>query len=473
MDDTSPHGDETSPAGSGAPDADTMGHDRRGTDRQERSDGRADDHGDDGRTDPDEGADSGLPRLGRRGFLRATAAAGVLAGVGATSASAKTVVTEKCSNFAEFEVSNGNFTVINNQWGNDSANQCIQKYDDGTFGWTFSGGSDGINYPEVHSGTSPWGDDYGVSEFPLRRGDVEELVMEWDFDITVSGKWNLAEEWWLVNGDPGPDPDIRHEVMLVCDWGGGHGHGSDEETAIATDRFGNQIDYWQFYPSGGTSADFHIFKINGGASTGRVDLMEIYDYMSTEYAPNNDYTFTGPELGTELFDGPSGDVQGKTFNITINGSTYTLGGRASGTLQDGRYLIGNVHSGKMLDVEGWSTSDGGNVHQWSYTNAPNQQWDVESVGNGEYVLTNVNSGKVMDVEGYSTDNGANVQQWERKDIANQRFKITEAQPGQYRIEPAHSGKAVDVKGWSTADGGDVHQWDWKDNPNQRFRFHHL
>ena len=32
-----------------------------------------------------------------------------------------------------------------------------------------------------------------------------------------------------------------------------------------------------------------------------------------------------------------------------------------------------------MDVEGWSTAAGGNVHQWDYFAQANQQWKFEMV----------------------------------------------------------------------------------------------
>lgn len=265
-------------------------------------------------------------RLSRRSFLAASAATGALA-FGTGAASARTVVEESCEGeFEEIDVADG-FQLLNNQWGMPDADQCIWLNDDGSYGYDFSATSGGINYPEVYIGTRPWGDDTGVAEFPIRRGDVDELTMEWDVDIDISGgDWNLAEEWWLLDGEPQEEePPLTHEIMLVLDYGGGHGHGGDEETAAIQDQYGNQIDYWQFYDAGGTDADFHIFKINGGASSGRVDLTTIIDYMDEHYGLSDDLTLTGIELGNEYWEGAEGEVTYEQFDVTVNGSTYTSG----------------------------------------------------------------------------------------------------------------------------------------------------
>ena len=307
-------------------------------------------------TDPND-----TPRsLARREFLGAAGAtAGALA-LGVPTAGAQSVVEETCDSGATFTVGDGDFEVINNQWSNESATQCIRRYDDGSFGWTFEGGSGEINYPESYVGTRPWGSDTGVAEFPIDRGNVDELTMSWDFDISVdSGEWNLAEEWWLLDGQPGSDPPLTHEIMLVCDWSPDHGHGEPIETDAWTDRFGNQIDYWAFYEGGGTDADFHIFRINGGAASGEVDLKRIIDYLDEEEGIRDDLTLTGIELGTETFDGPTGEVDVEEFGVTINDSTYESVGDGTSDGSDGSDGSGDDGSDGSDGSGGSGGSDGG------------------------------------------------------------------------------------------------------------------
>jgi beta-glucanase (GH16 family) len=135
------------------------------------------------------------------------------------------------------------------------------------------------------------------------------------------------------------------------------------------------------------------------------------------------------------------------------------------------YRIESVHSGKVLDVEDWSTANGGNIQQWGWGGGVNQQWRVESVGGGAYRLVSLHSGKVLDVQGESQANGANVQQWDWYGTDNQRFYIDHQGGGEFFIMPIHSEKVLDVEGKSTANGANVQQWLWYNTANQRWRFH--
>ena len=83
-------------------------------------------------------------------------------------------------------------------------------------------------------------------------------------------------------------------------------------------------------------------------------------------------------------------------------SSSNLSAITSNGPSDGKtYYIKSLHSDKYLDVANFSTDNGGKIHQWNYTGAENQQWEVSSVGN-YYTLTSVLSGKVMEAAGNNT-----------------------------------------------------------------------
>jgi len=87
------------------------------------------------------------------------------------------VLETACEDWAQLAVGGGDMALLNNVWGNSAAEQCILRYDDGSYGWRFAGGDGEVNYPEVFCGGRPWGEDTGVAAFPIDRDDVAELVM--------------------------------------------------------------------------------------------------------------------------------------------------------------------------------------------------------------------------------------------------------------------------------------------------------
>lgn len=66
---------------------------------------------------------------------------------------------------------------------------------------------------------------------------------------------------------------------------------------------------------------------------------------------------------------------------------------------DGTYYITNVNSGKVLDVENWTTADQGRILQYTCgkKNNDNQRWYVEKCPNGSYALRNKHSNLYVDI----------------------------------------------------------------------------
>ncbi len=128
------------------------------------------------------------------------------------------------------------------------------------------------------------------------------------------------------------------------------------------------------------------------------------------------------------------------------------------------------HSGKVLDVNGWSTVNGANIVQWDHHGGANQQFRPDPVGGGYFRIVSLHSGKVLDVNGWSRDNGARIVQWDYHGGDNQLFRAEPLGDGYYRIISKHSGKALDVSGVSTANGAQLVQWDYHGGANQRWRW---
>jgi pectate lyase len=133
------------------------------------------------------------------------------------------------------------------------------------------------------------------------------------------------------------------------------------------------------------------------------------------------------------------------------------------------YRLVNRHSGRAMDVLGWSTADGGDVVQWADLGGANQQWRFVPAGDGHYRLVNRHSGKALDVFEWSTADGGDVVQWADLGGANQQWRLTDEGGGYVSLLNRHSGKALEVYGWSTSNGGDVVQWTDFGNPNQQWR----
>lgn len=277
---------------------------------------------------------NGPRNVSRRRLLAASATAGVGAlALGMSSSASAAKVQESCdTNYAKIDVGGG-FKLMDNQWSMSNP-QCIWLNEDGSYGYDFdaSGYSGGPNYPEAFIGTRPWGDDTGVPEFPIRRRNVDELTMSVDADYSHSGgEWDWAEEWWLMEQPPSQQTEThKYEVMLLLDWSASHDHGAVQVENAWTDQYGNTVDHWTTYNSGGTSATFFIFRISGGYDGGKIDMAEIVDYLSNNHGVSEDLYLSGLELGNEYWGGATGETTYNSFEVTVNGSTYTSGSGGGG-----------------------------------------------------------------------------------------------------------------------------------------------
>ena len=66
------------------------------------------------------------------------------------------------------------------------------------------------------------------------------------------------------------------------------------------------------------------------------------------------------------------------------------------TIANGTYKVLARHSAKALDVEAMGTTDGSNVHQWTYNATNNQKWTLTHLGGNVYQLIGVQSGKAVE-----------------------------------------------------------------------------
>lgn len=132
--------------------------------------------------------------------------------------------------------------------------------------------------------------------------------------------------------------------------------------------------------------------------------------------------------------------------------------------------IGNRNSGKCIDVEDFSTTDGTKVQQWSCHSGNNQQFGVWESSVGGFELVARHSGKCLEVRDASLDNGAKLVQSECTGAPNQNFTFPERPDGFRQIVATHSGKCIDVSGVSLDDHATIQQWECRNSHNQDWQF---
>src|SRR5574344_2739334 len=156
-----------------------------------------------------------------------------------------------------------------------------------------------------------------------------------------------------------------------------------------------------------------------------------------------------------------------TYGASDSSSSDTVA--SNGITSGATYKIIAKCSGKSLDDDGWSKTNGANVIQWTYgNNQANQQWKITSTGDGYYSIINVYSGLGLDVAEWSTAAGGNIQQWAYAAQDNQKWAIEKLGDGYYKVTNKNSGKVMDVASASADNGANVQQWDWNGTDAQKW-----
>ncbi|RPK93995.1 RICIN domain-containing protein [Streptomyces sp. ADI98-10] len=149
-------------------------------------------------------------------------------------------------------------------------------------------------------------------------------------------------------------------------------------------------------------------------------------------------------------------VQEDSQAATVDGNAY--------------YRLVSVRSGKVLDVNAFSTADGTRIQQWTNQNTANQQWKLRPAGNGYYELVNRNSGKVLGIAGGSSARAAAAEQQTDSSSTSQEWRIDEVSGSEaVTFTSRRSGQVLDVSGASTADGAAVIQYPGKGSTNQQWK----
>ncbi len=140
----------------------------------------------------------------------------------------------------------------------------------------------------------------------------------------------------------------------------------------------------------------------------------------------------------------------------------------------GTATLTNVNSGKCLEVHQSSTSNYGNVDQWSCNGTATQLWNIYQVGTTGgypiYEFINANSGKCMEVYHSETGNGANVDQYTCNGTHTQEWIPGDFVPGP-ELTNYNSGLKLTVQDGSTADGANVYQYAYTGRSNQAWSYH--
>ncbi|WP_169945445.1 lectin [Microbispora sp. H11081] len=121
--------------------------------------------------------------------------------------------------------------------------------------------------------------------------------------------------------------------------------------------------------------------------------------------------------------------------------------------------IRGVGSGRCLDVNGASQTNGAQVLIWDCNGQNNQQWTSTSAGE-----LRVYGNKCLDVNGGGTADGSSVIIWDCNGQNNQKWRFN----SDGSITAVGANKCLDVTGVGTANGTRVQIWSCNGQSNQRW-----
>lgn len=166
-----------------------------------------------------------------------------------------------------------------------------------------------------------------------------------------------------------------------------------------------------------------------------------------------------------------GTVNGISGNVDMNHWYGEIGPTAKPVdVEAGTYVIHSaLNYQAVLDIDGASMKDGGNVQIYAANQSAAQQFTLVSAGNHSYTIQNVNSQKVLDIDGGRMVPGTNVQQWNANGSDAQKWYLEDAGDGFYYIRSVGGNLYLDVANGSSSNGTNVRVYTGNQSTAQKFR----
>ncbi len=194
-------------------------------------------------------------------------------------------------------------------------------------------------------------------------------------------------------------------------------------------------------------------------------VSEDRDVFYNGYGPQREYSMVIPGGTSYQTDQPNAE---RVVNIQWGDDIQPV--------IDGRYILVNRNSSKVIQVANASTEELAYLEQGSNSGASHQQWDVtpvESTVGGDFsyfTFTDVNSGLNMDLLNWSLDNGTNIITYSETLGANQQWFLEYAEDGWFYIRSRQSACSLQVEDASTDDNAAIIQYEKTEAYNQQWRF---
>lgn len=317
----------------------------------------------------------------------------------------------------------------------------------------------------------PW---YNYLKTRLEEGNTHQLAGSFD---------NFAAFYTAVraNGDHATGDELHNvmEAMVGAEYGMQTGiwWGTAEyargEFVKATD--GVRLGYAEHRPNWTAASVYRQpdGKVQAfGGTSERQGVTTTYRFVSKDkdvffdgYGPQREYTMVLPG-GTAYQTGQTNAE--KVVNITWGADIQPV--------INGKYILVNRNSGKVMSIPLGATTAGSTVRQYTNTGATYQQWNVTPVDSrvggdfSYFTITAVHSSLALDVLNFSLENGGVLEQWTDTKTSNQQWYLEYSDDGWFYIRSRNSAKCLEVANSSSATGAAVQQWEKTGGTNQQWRF---
>jgi len=156
-------------------------------------------------------------------------------------------------------------------------------------------------------------------------------------------------------------------------------------------------------------------------------------------------------------------TQTRTIILAALAVTLSAPGWSQGGFRGpGRYIITNVRSGKVLDLD---RNDQTTVLQFSSRGTENQAWEIRPAREGFFFIRNMMNGYALTA--VDERNGAPLQGTPFNGSESQMFRLDTGRDGN-TIILSRRGRALDVPGGTTRDGARVNVFEPNGDANQRW-----
>lgn len=192
------------------------------------------------------------------------------------------------------------------------------------------------------------------------------------------------------------------------------------------------------------------------------------------HGPQREFFIELPTGDPNTYGTPKHTNGERVINITSGGDIQPV--------IDGKYILVNRNSGKVMEAASGSSANGTNIRQNTSNGGTYQQWNVNPINprNGGdfsyFTITGVASRKTLDINNFSLDNGGNLILWEKgtfwdgRQSINQVWYLEYAEDGWFYIRNQNSSLSLEVANNSTSNAANIWQWAKDGGTNQQWRF---